>query len=318
MADKRFLRSTISLYANTSGNPIANGYALLSLFINGSTTPLYVARKNAVEQPNGNIEIEEALFEVGELFSDYLDIEFNGTYTSQSLQCQAKIDFYDSTGTITSYQNTFDFYGVDGFTYFEQGANVIETGTAPAITTRTLYVPENTAGYVPTFSATGFTYNSFSTTATTKTVNGVVWKIERQCSPKYTPYKITFVNKYGALEDIWFTLVRRNSIQTKSEMFKRNIVQANGSYDTYKHQSKTFNLTGNDGFVMNTPYVDETFNDTLQELMLSKKIWITENGQVLPVVLETKSLDFKQHVVDRLIQYEISFKYAFDKINKVR
>jgi len=318
MADKRFLRSTISLYANTSGNPIANGYALLSLFINGSTTPLYVARKNAVEQPNGNIEIEEALFEVGELFSDYLDIEFNGTYTSQSLQCQAKIDFYDSTGTITSYQNTFDFYGVDGFTYFEQGANVIETGTAPAITTRTLYVPENTAGYVPTFSATGFTYNSFSTTATTKTVNGVVWKIERQCSPKYTPYKITFVNKYGALEDIWFTLVRRNSTQTKSEMFKRNIVQTNGSYDTYKHQSKTFNHTGNDSFVMNTPYVDETFNDTLQELMLSKKIWITENGQVLPVVLETKSLEFKQHVVDMLIQYEMSFKYAFDKINKVR
>ena len=72
-----------------------------------------------------------------------------------------------------SQTTTFDFYGVDGFTYFQQGADVIETGTAPAITTRILYVPDNTAGYVPTFSATGFTYNSFSATATTKTVNGV-------------------------------------------------------------------------------------------------------------------------------------------------
>lgn len=319
MADKRYLRSTINLYANLGAvAPIPNGYVLLELYINGSSTPLYVVRKNSVEQPNGNIEIYEASFEVGELFSDYIDIEFDGNYTNQSLQCQALIKFFFSDNTeYTAARATFDFYGVDGYTYFQEGTQIV-TGTPPAITTRTLYVPENTEGYVPTFSATGFNYNYFSATATTKTVSGVTWKIIRECTPKYEPYKITFVNRYGALEDIWFTLVRRNSSQAKSEVFKRNIVKADGTYDTYQHQTKTFNHTGTDSFVMNTPYVDETFNDTYQELLLSKKIWITENGQVLPVTLETKSLDLKQHVVDRLIQYEIGFKYAFDKINKVR
>lgn len=318
MADKRYLRSTITLYANTSGNPIAEGYALLSLFINGSTTPLYEVSKNAVEQPNGNIEIEEAFFEVGELFSDYLDIDFNGTYTSQSLQCSVKLDFYDSTGTITAYQNTFNFYGVDGFTYFEEGANVIETGTSPAITTRTLYVPVNTTGYVPTFSATGFTYNSFSATATTKTVGGVTWKINRVCEPRFTAYKITFVNKYGALEDVYFTLMRRDSVETKHETFKRNIVTNTGSYSINKHQTKTYNFQGTDSFTLNTPFVDEEFNETLEELILSKKIWITENSQVLPVVCTTKSLQKKTTNNDKLVQYEIGFKYAFEKINKVR
>lgn len=319
MADKRFLRSTINLYANLGlSAPIPNGYVTLQLFINGSTTPLFVVRKNAVEQPNGNIEIYEAFFEVGELFSDYIDINFDGTYTSQALECKAVISFFFSDGSLAPGQVSVDFYGVEGYTYFQEGANVIESGTPPAITTRTLYVPENTTGYVPTFSATGFAYNSFSATATTKTVNGVTWKIIRECTPKYEPYKITFVNKYGALEDIWFTLVRRNSTKTKSELFKRNIVNEFGDYDTSKHQIKTFNHTGTDSFVMNTPYVDESFNETYKELMLSRKIWITENGHPLPVVLETKSLEEKQHVVDKLIQYQIGFKYAFDKINKVR
>ena len=317
MADKRFLRSTINLYKGLS-SPITDGYATLSIYINGSSTPLYTATKQGIlNTVTGNIEIQEVNFEVGELFSDYLDVEFNGTYTSQSLECDASIVFYLSNGSVFSTQN-FSFYGVDGFTYFQQGANVIETGTAPAITTRTLYVPDNTAGYVPTFSATGFAYNSFSATATTKTVNGVVWQIKRLCNPKYEPFKVTFVNKYGALQDVYFDLVRRDTTSASYEKFKRNIVNSDGTYSVNQHQIKTFNQTGKDSFTMNTDFVDESFNETLEELLLSKKIWITENGQVLPIICTTKSLEKKTSLINKLVQYEFGFEYAFDKINKVR
>lgn len=317
MADKRFLRSTINVNSSVT-TPIVDGYVVISLFINGSSTPLYEATKRGIlNTTTGDIEIQDAHFEVGELFSDYLDISFDGTYTSQSLECEVTIVFYLSNGTV-SQTTTFDFYGVDGFTYFQQGADVIETGTAPAITTRTLYVPDNTAGYVPTFSATGFTYNSFSATATTKTVNGVVWQIKRLCNPKYEPFKVTFVNKYGALEDIYFDLVRRNTTETTYDKFKRNIVSSTGSYSINEHQTKTFNQTGKDSFTMNTDYVDESFNETLEELLLSKKIWITENGQVLPIICKTKSLQKKTSLLNQLVQYEFGFEYAFDKINKVR
>jgi hypothetical protein len=317
MANKRFLRSTINLNASLS-SPLVDGYATLSIYINGSSTPLYAATKQGtLNTATGNIEIQDVHFEVGELFSDYLDIEFNGTYTSQSLECDASIIFYLANGAVFS-TNSFNFYGVDGFTYFQQGADVIETGTAPAITTRILYVPNNTAGYVPTFSATGFTYNSFSTTATTKTVNGVVWQIKRLCNPKYEPFKVTFVNKYGALEDIYFDLVRRNTTEATYEKFKRNIVNSNGSYSINQHQTKTFNQTGKDSFTLNTDFVDESFNETLEELLLSKKIWITENGQVLPIICKTKSLEKKTSLINKLVQYEFGFEYAFDKINKIR
>jgi len=318
MADKRFLRSTINLDSNVP-TPIVDGYATLSIFINGSATPLYQATKRGtLNAATGNIEIQYVNFEVSELFSDYLDVEFDGTYTSQSLECDAIITFYLADGTATGVSALLQFYGVDGFTYFQQGADVIETGTAPAITTRTLYVPDNTAGYVPTFSATGFTYNSFSATATTKTVNGVVWQIKRLCNPKYEPFKVTFVNKYGALEDIYFDLVRRNTTEVSYEKFKRNIVNSDGSYSINQHQTKTFNQTGKDSFTMNTDFVDESFNETLEELLLSKKIWITENGQVLPIICKTKSLEKKTSLINKLVQYEFGFEYAFDKINKVR
>jgi hypothetical protein len=315
MADKRFLRSTINFNA-TASSALTGGSATMRLFRFPNSTADYEATKQQSQfTGTGNFAVN---FEIGELAEDFLDIDFNGTYTSQSIRYTADIKFYDSSGAQSGGTTTLDFYGVSGYTEFQEGADVVVTGTPPAISTRTLYLPENTIGYVPTFSATGFTYNSFSANATTKTVSGVVWNIERFCTPKYTPYKVTFVNKFGALEDLYFLLVRRDTTNITYEKFKRNIVSSTGSYNIYDHQTTTFNHNGNDTFVMNTPYVKEEYNQTLEELMLSEKIWITENGQVVPIICTTKGLEKKTHVNDKLIQYEVSFQYAFDKINKIR
>lgn len=313
MADKRFLRSPINLYASLGASAPLEGYIDVDIYINGSATPLYSMRKY------GYPEIYEAYFDVSFLLSDYLQIEFDGTYTSQSLQAQVDIQFYFIDGSTAPASATYNFYGVDGYTKFDQGANVIVSGTTPAITTRTIYLPENTTGYIPTFSATGFTYNSVSATQTTKTISGVTWKVERICSPKYTPYKVTFVNKFGALEDMYFFLVRKDSVETKHESFKRNIVNLQGTYDTNKHQNKTYNFSGTQNLVMNTTYVHEEYNDTLEELILSKFIWLTDDQNVIrPIVCKTKSLEKKTHLVDGLIQYEIGFEYANNLINNIR
>jgi len=52
---------------------------------------------------------------------------------------------------------------------------------------------------------------------------------------KYTPYKVTFINKFGAYQDIWFFKRSNLSMTKKDEMFKSNIIN-NGSYNTYQHQ----------------------------------------------------------------------------------
>ena len=68
-------------------------------------------------------------------------------------------------------------------------------------------------------------------------------------------------------------------------------------------------------------------NVTLQELFLSQKIWLTNynpepsiSANVInePVIIKSKNLEFKRHINDRMINYNLQFQYAFDMINQVR
>ena len=59
-------------------------------------------------------------------------------------------------------------------------------------------------------------------------------------------------------------------------------------------------------------------NKTIEELFLSENVWIRYENKTLPILPESKTLDFKTVLNDRLINYTIDFSFAFDKINNVR
>ena len=63
------------------------------------------------------------VFEISELIRDYLDIEFNGNYNDQAVWIRYELDVRNLSGT-TLYSEVDLLLGVDGYTYFEQGANV--------------------------------------------------------------------------------------------------------------------------------------------------------------------------------------------------
>ena len=142
------------------------------------------------------------------------------------------------------------------------------------------------------------------------------------CS-RYEPIKVTFVNKFGALQDFYFVLKSIESTNVKSEQYKRSIFSdATLSYKTYQHQKQLFHTNGNDAITLNTDYIDEENNKVIEELMLSEQTWITritdEEELILPVMPKTKSVTYKTSVNDRLVQYTIEFDMAFDKINNIR
>ena len=45
---------------------------------------------------------------------------------------------------------------------------------------------------------------------------------------------------------------------------------------------------------------------------------VYDGTEVKPIILDTKSLEFKTSVNDRLINYTINFSYAYNKINDIR
>jgi hypothetical protein len=150
-----------------------------------------------------------------------------------------------------------------------------------------------------------------------------VVKIKDFFCSKYEPIKATFVNKYGALQDMYFTLKSIESTQTKSENFKRSIFsESSASYKTYEHQNQSFHTNANDKIVLNSDYLNDDNNKIIEEMMISDQVWITKitdtKELVIPVVPATKSVTYKTSVNDKLVQYTIEFNMAFDKINNIR
>ena len=140
---------------------------------------------------------------------------------------------------------------------------------------------------------------------------------------KYKPYKVTFVNKYGALQDLWFFKKSVESTNVTSEQFKASIFdQSTLSYKTYKHQQQSFLAQGKDRITMNTGYVNDDHNAVLEELLLSEQVWYTEitetEERIIPVIPLTKSITYKTSINDKLANYTVDFEHAFDKINNIR
>ena len=139
----------------------------------------------------------------------------------------------------------------------------------------------------------------------------------------YDPIRVTFVNKYGALQDLWFDKKSVNSIEVQSNDYKASVMDFSSTptYDTSAHQNRVLDLVGKESITMNTGYIDESFNEVFRQLMLSEQVWmtrLTDTEEVLPLRPRTQSLQFKTRTNDKLVNYTVEFDFAFDKINTIR
>lgn len=149
-----------------------------------------------------------------------------------------------------------------------------------------------------------------------------VLKVKTFDCSKYEPIRVTFVNKYGAFQDLYFTRRSNESINVNTEDYKASVMDFdNFSYDTSAHQMRTLNLVGNESITLNTDYIDESCNEHIKQLMLSEQIWmtrLTDEEKIVPLKLKSNSLQLKKRVSDKLIQYTMEFDVAADKINNIR
>ena len=110
------------------------------------------------------------------------------------------------------------------------------------------------------------------------------------------------------------------SLTINPESYKRNLMDFvdDPTYSKEKHQIRQFHVTGKESIQMNTGFIDEQFNDVMKQLMLSEQTWLYDGVDVKPITLNTKSLQMKTSVNDKLINYTIDFQYSYNKINDIR
>jgi hypothetical protein len=103
------------------------------------------------------------------------------------------------------------------------------------------------------------------------------------------------------------------------ELFKRNIINASTvTYATSETQNQRYNVNGKTRLTLNTGFIKEDMNQTIEELFLTENAWIEYEGNVLPIIPASKSMTFKTSLNDRLTDYTIDFEFGFDKINNIR
>ncbi len=370
--------ATLSLYIYT-GTFTANGSVAAGTL-----------RYSITKKPLGTNAF--VVYEVSELIRDYLEIEFDGSYDSDVVWINA-IPTSNGTGSINvTPDNTNGFVGLDGYGYFEQGANpTLSTNLLQS--NRTIFALDDNLFRVPVFVqgtnsvsllykgevktdidltsasvdqtseqiryisanstnsgdvdfdsfvdrviSAGGTFegstclNDFLSDFSVDLIDEVyvssdsgteVIKIITLEECKYTPIKVTFVNKFGAIQDLIFFKKSTDSTVVKGEEFKSAVFnQSSLTYKTYQHQRTQFMVQGNDSISMNTGFINDDYNQVIEELMLSEQVWatfITDTQELVrPIVPKTKSLTFKTTLNDNLVDYAIDFDIANDKINNIR
>lgn len=133
--------------------------------------------------------------------------------------------------------------------------------------------------------------------------------ITEEC--RYEPIDIVFQNKEGVLQVIPFFKKSTLSIDVTSEEWQSDAGLPRDGY----HRYNEYNKNGRYKLNINSGFVDESMNQVFTELFLSEKIWfIKQNLGVVPLVLDSKTLEYKTRANDRLINYNVSFKYAYNEI----
>ena len=328
---------------------MALGSVSLNLYVYSGTVGDYQA-SDLKYTINKNVIIDQSnvVLEIGELARDFLSVTFNDDYVSRTLWVTAIVNYFDENQTAFTFNNpqTFDHLAFDGYGYYEDSINP-QLSTNALISSNEVYHLEDTAGKIPIF-AEGVGKVVIDSTTTQITDNGnsnqkiqylnipansssvkiyatddstllKTITVTNICEPKYTPYKVTFTNKFGAFQDLYFFKKSVETMMVKDETFKRNIVTVGTPvYGTYEAQKNRYNVNANTSIKLNTGFISEGMNDTIEELFLAENVWLRIDNKTLPMLPKTKSLTYKTSVNDNLLNYTIEFDYAFDKINNIR
>ena len=161
--------------------------------------------------------------------------------------------------------------------------------------------------------------SKISVTDDNGTTNANVKQVQ-EC--KFKPHKVTFVNKNGVLDDMYFFKKSTDSMTTKRESYNANTIKADNTYSINQHNKREFNITANSMVKLSSGYLNESSNEKFKQLLLSEKVWITRTFKndelVLPINIKTSSISYKTSLNDKLVDYTIEFNDSYNAINNIR
>ena len=147
---------------------------------------------------------------------------------------------------------------------------------------------------------------------------------------KNIPHKVSFTNKNGVIQDMWFFALRRDSMNAERQEYKASTLDITGAakYLESDHQTRYLDNQGRETFTMNTGFIKEAYNQVLKELLVSEFVYIHDRFRsspsnpsfslAVPVTVVTGSVRLLKRKEDKLINYAIDFEADSDFVQSIR
>ena len=328
---------------------------------------------------------DEVIFDASEIIDSILDIEFDGTYTSQMVWVDYAITptvLVGGTPTQEATQSIVNLEGYGGYRYFEEGVqNLSRADDTDVIllTNRVVYKGADSVVRIPiladsstelvtyekngerlftelvvpsTDSSNRISYISNDATngvdrykervvadggtfedadcyrslaydvdlygVDTIYVSGQKITVKEPVCSLYDKYKVTFINRFGALQDVYFDGKSSQTMKTKSESKYRSNTLISDSYSISKHNNRFVSKNAVDSMKLSTGFISEDYLVVFKELELSSKVWIEKDGLTLPIDLKDATFEYKTKLNDKLINYTIDVDFSFSSISNIR
>ena len=139
------------------------------------------------------------------------------------------------------------------------------------------------------------------------------------CEPKYTPYQIAFVNRYGVADFITFFKRSQEQGNFTQDSYQKSIYNdgfTTPSLEVGKYQS--YNVNSRNNLTLNTGFVDEDYDEVIKDILTSEYVAVLDNGSWVSVVPQRGSVEYQKHINQKLINYTLTFDYGFDERSLVR
>lgn len=286
-------RSPYIIFINEVGQ--TSGKLELRIWKNGETKPTLPTYSFTKSIPSATQT--KLTFNISPYLKDFISNKLNDVNT---WYCNFECRLFSNNVELTSQK--VEGLAVNGYTDFTQGLNYAESNANRFTNIKRQIRVGNT-------NKLHYYNSSINKIIETDADNTI---IEETCELILEPQLVQFINRYGGLDFIWFFKMRTDSISTESKEYK--LLQPTMAYDTTIGQNAKYNFNGKQSVKMNTGFVNENYNELIQDLILSEKVWINS----IPAIVKSSGTEFKTQIRNKNINYEIEFEYAFDLINNMQ
>ena len=139
------------------------------------------------------------------------------------------------------------------------------------------------------------------------------------CEPKYTPYQIAFINRFGVADFITFFKRSDETGTFTQDSYQKSIYNdgfTTPSLEVGKYNS--FNVNSRNSLRLNTGFVDQNYDETIKDILMSEYVAVLDGSNWVSVVPDRGSIEYQKSVNQKLINYTMTFTYGFDERSLVR